>query len=121
MGIAYSVDLRARVVGAYDEGVTISEVEQRYRVSRRTVYRLLKRRRETGSIEPKPRSGGTEPKLAAHVEQVKEIVAQQPDATLEELRETLGIRVGISTIWRLLRDLKLTLKKSPSRRGTASA
>lgn len=121
MGIAYSIDLRERVVRAHDEGVTISELEQRYRVSKRTVYRLLERRRETGTIEPKPRSGGPKPRLMAHVEQVKKMIAQQPDATLEELRERLGIRVGISTIWRLLRELKLTLKKSPSRRGTASA
>lgn len=121
MGKPYSVDLRKRVVKAYDGGVKRVELVSRYGVSLRTVSRLLQRRRETGGIEPLHGKPGQKPKLTGHAEKLRKIVEQQPDATLEELREELGISVGISTLWRGLRDLGLTLKKSHSRRRTTAA
>lgn len=121
MGKPYSMDLRERVVKAYDEGVKPVELIKRYRLSLRTVGRLLQRRRETGGIEPLHGKPGQKPRLAGYAEPLRKIVEQQPDATLEELRRELGIQVGISTLWRALRDLKLTLKKSHSRRGATAA
>ena len=121
MGKPYSMDLRERVVKTYDGGVKPSELVERYQVSLRTVERLLQRRRETGSIAPLHGKPGPKRRLAEHVERLKKIVIQKPDATLQELREELGIRVGISTLWRGLRDLGLTLKKSHSRRGATAA
>ena len=59
--------------------------------------------------------------LAEHLDELQELVKKQPDATLEELRQELGISVGISTLWRGLRDLGITFKKSHPRRGTAEA
>ncbi len=59
---AYSMDLRERVVAACDEGFdTRAEVAERFSVSESWVRRLLQRRRETGSIAPKPRGGGKAP------------------------------------------------------------
>lgn len=121
MGKPYSVDLRERVVAAYDKGEKPPDLVRRYQVSLSTVYRLLGRRRETGSIEPLHGKPGPKPVLAEHVERLQKIVAKQPDATLEELRQELGISVGISTLWRGLKDLGLTLKKSHPRRGAATA
>ncbi len=120
MGKPYSMDLRERVVAAYDKGTKPEELERRYQVSLRTVQRLLERRRETGSIEPLHGKPGPKPVLDEHLPKLQELVKKQPDATLEELREELGIQVGISTLWRGLRDLGLTLKKSHPRRGAAT-
>ena len=121
MGKPYSVDLRERVVAAYDEGMKPTELAKRYRMSLRSVHRLLERRRETGSIEPLHGKPGPKLVLAEHMEKLQTVVGNKPDATLEELRQELGIQVGISTLWRGLRDLGLTFKKRHPRRGAATA
>ena len=54
---------------------------------------------------------GRKPKLKPHSAQLRQIVEDHPDATLEELRQKLPISVGLATLWRALRELKLTLKK----------
>ena len=56
---AYSNDLRQRVVAAYDahEG-TQEQVAARFAVSTSWVRKLLRQRRTTGSIEPRPHGGG---------------------------------------------------------------
>ena len=120
MGRPYSLDLRERVVTAYDEGGKPTELAKRYRISLRSVHRLLERRRETGSIEPLHGKPGPKPVLAEHLEKLQAVVSKKPDATLEELRAELGIQVGISTLWRGLRDLGMTFKKSHPRRGAAT-
>src|SRR3954469_6975262 len=59
---AYSTDLRQRVIAAYDarEG-TQDQVAVRFSVSVSWVRKLLRQRRHTGSIEPKPHGGGRAP------------------------------------------------------------
>ena len=49
----YSMDLRARVVRAWDESGDADEVATTFAVSRAWVHRLVQRRRETGSIAPR--------------------------------------------------------------------
>jgi transposase len=59
---AYSMDLRERVVAACDAGdATREQVAARFAVSVRWVRDLLGRRREAGSIAPRPRGGGRHP------------------------------------------------------------
>src|SRR5215472_5612524 len=59
---SYSIDLRERVVAACDRGEgTREQIARRFRVSVAWVYRLLARRRDTGSIAPKPHGGGQPP------------------------------------------------------------
>jgi transposase len=50
---AYSLDLRKRVLRAWDSGLDADSVAAKYEVSRAWVHRLVQRRRETGSIEPR--------------------------------------------------------------------
>ena len=58
MAEPYSQDLRERVVGAVDEGETREEAAERFGVSVRFVYDMLRLRRETGSLAPRPHAGG---------------------------------------------------------------
>ena len=59
---SYSIDLRERVVAACDRGEgTREQIAKRFCVSVAWVYRLLARRRDTGSIAPKPHGGGQPP------------------------------------------------------------
>jgi transposase len=120
---AYSMDLRERVVAACDEGIdTRAETAERFSVSESWIRRLLQRRRETGTIAPKPHGGGRSPAFAGEAAQrLREAVAADPDATLKELAAASGVACGTSAVDRTLKRLGITRKKSrggpPSRTG----
>jgi transposase len=121
---AYSTDLRSRILEDCDRGVSTREVATKYRVSESWVRRLKQRRRETGEIAPR-RSGTKQgPKWLIYAEDLQQLVNEQPDATLRELRERLGRNVSPQTLSRALRALQLTFKKKssapPSRTGQMS-
>ncbi len=110
---AYSADLRHRVLTDCDQGMTSPQVAAKYRVSASWVRRLKQRRRETGSIGPIPQRHGPLPKWLPHAPAIAGAVRRTPDATLEEHRTELGLDLGISTLWRAIDALGLTLKKKP--------
>ena len=116
---AYSMDLRQRVIAACDQKQTTKAVAQRFGVSAAWVRRLKQHRRERGDI--KPRTGGGSRGRKIDRDRLAELVKQQPDATLVELRDRLGVAVTPWAISKALRELKLTYKKSrftpPSRIG----
>ncbi|MDD5461656.1 MAG: hypothetical protein PHG00_08490 [Methylococcales bacterium] len=103
---AYSMDSRKRVIEACDEGQTIAQVVERFRVSTWFVEKLQQRRRESGTWVPKPHGGGRQPLLtSAHNETLRTLLTVQPDLTLEALRAQLGVKVHLSTLgYRLQRD-----------------
>jgi transposase len=111
---AYSLDLRTRVLADYDAGMTTQAIAEKYRISTKCVRDLRQLREETGQLSPRQGKTGPKPKLAEHAEQLATLVQEQPDATLEELQQRLPVRVGLSTIWRALVALGVTLKKSPA-------
>ncbi len=106
---AYSMDLRERVLADCDAGQTTKPVAEKYGVSRTWVRSLKQRRRETGEIAA--RKGGGRKRKIDRV-RLAELVREDPDATLAELRERLAIRCALSAIWTVLRELKVTFKKS---------
>lgn len=114
---AYAMDLRERVVRACDEGLeTREEIAERFDVSTSFIRKLLRRRRESGSIAPRPHAGGSKPSLNENdLKDVRTLVQEKPDATLEELCEGLaelgGKKVRIWTMCRALKKLKLPRKK----------
>ena len=117
----YSLDLRQKVVDAVDNHVgTYEEIALMFGVHVSFIYKLLRRRRETGDIAPAPHGGGARLILDdAALEVLGEIVYENPDATLEELRDYLRkktrIEVSAMTIWRGLEKLGITLKKKRAR------
>jgi len=120
---AYSMDLRERVVAACDaRDGTREQVAERFSVSVSWIRDLLRWRRETGSIAPKPRGGGRPPAFdAAAGERLRRAVRDDDDATLVELAEAAGVACCASAVHRALRRLGITRKKSrggrPSRTG----
>lgn len=112
---AYSTDLRVRVLADCDDGMKTKKVAKKHRVSPAWVRRLKQRRRETGSIAPKPHTVPP-PRWTARAEDIRRQVERTPDATLGELRDTLKLKISEPTLCRALQALKLTLKKSPAGR-----
>ena len=114
----YSMDLRERVVAACDAGDgTRQQIATRFSVSVAWIRDLMKRRRETGSIAPRPRGGGRTPAFdEAASARLREAVRTDADATLEELARKLGIACCPSAVHRALRRLGITRKISRSGR-----
>ena len=108
---AYSVDLRERVLTDLDEGMSKASLARKYRVSTRWIYKLQKQRDQTGDIKPRKGRDGPKRKLAEHTERLLQLVKDQPDATLAELRDQLGVTVSITTLWSTLKRLGVTFKK----------
>jgi len=114
---AYSLDLRQRVVEAYEQGKgSIAEVAEQFSVSTYFVKKMLRQWRQTNDLAPLPHGGGKPASLAArHRQLLKRKVKAQGDISLAELQQTLvdeeSLSVHLSTISRALSSLGLPRKK----------
>ena len=120
---AYSWDLRKRVAQACDNGMPVAAVATRFDVSVAWVYRLLQRRRATGSISPRKQTKFRHRALSSDEEvRLAFLITVQPDATLAELQRALPTRAALSTLWRAIDRLGITVKKNrPRRRSHVSS
>src|SRR5215216_3247880 len=107
----YSMDLRQRVWADCQAGLKTPAVAQKYSVSQSWVRRLKQRQKATGSIAPRPPSTGRPVVLAPHEARVRELVRDDPDATLAELRQRLGVAISLSALSEYLRRIELSFKK----------
>jgi transposase len=116
---AYSGDLRERVIEAVEhEGASRREAAERFGVSPSSGVKWLQRWHETGSAAAKPRGGSVSP-LEDHAAVILELVAEQPDLTLEEtLAELLKrrIRTSQSSLSRFFARHGIPFKKKPASR-----
>jgi transposase len=109
---AYSLDLRKRVLRAWDRGMGAEAVAATDDVSRAWVHRLVQRRRETGSKEPRQQTKFRARALSSEQEaRLVNLITARPDATLAELREALPTTAGLTTLWRAIDRLGLTVKR----------
>jgi transposase len=112
---AYPTKVREQVLNAYEQGMKSKEIAERFGVGRAWCRGIKQRLRERGLRGVIVQKHGPDPIFdPARREQLAVLVSQRPDATLEELKAKLDMPVSISTIWRTLADMKLTLKKSRS-------
>jgi transposase len=116
----YSMDLRERVARAWDLSGDAEEVAATFGVSRAWVHRLIQRRRETGSIAPRTQTKFRSRVLAGQQDRLAALITARPDATLAELRDALPTSAALSTLWREIDLLGLTVKKNRTRRRTAA-
>ena len=124
MPAPYSLDLRTRILADSDRGLTTRAVATKYAVCESWVRRLKQRRRETGEVGPRPAAPGPKPSWDGYADRLQAAVADTPDATLQELRDRLALTVALSTLWRAVAALGLSVKKKssgrPSRTGRTS-
>ena len=115
-----SMDLRERILASHDaKDGTRQEIANRFRVSLGMVKKLLLQRRKTGDIRPLHKNAGRKPMITlAHRRQIKMLLNEQPDMTLSELRDALGLSCSLPAIHYVLADMDLTFKKRRS--GPAS-
>ena len=119
---AYSLDLRKRVVRACDSGMPAAAVAVRFEVSVAWVYRLVQRRRETGTIAPRKQTKFRGRALSSDEEvRLVALITARPDATLAELQQALPTHAALSTLWRTIDRFGLTVKKIGTRRRTTTS
>ena len=115
---AYSLDLRQRVVRAYEQGHgSIAEIAEQFSVSTGFVKKMLRQWRSTGDLSPLPHGGGKPSSLPDALRQkLRRKVRQQDDISLAELQgflhEEEQTSVHLSTVSRALKELGLPRKKS---------
>src|SRR6476660_8567709 len=114
----YSVDLRKRVIKAFDASGDAVEVAATFQVSRAWVHRLIQRRRETGTIAPRKPTKFRSRVLAGQEARLAALITARPDATLAELRDALPTTAALSTLWLEIDRLRVTVKKNRTRRRT---
>jgi transposase len=105
----YSKDLRLRVLSAADAGTSREQVAKTFSVSMPTIKRWLKRRRETGDVQPRAIPGRPPRKGALLKEWLPKHLEANDDLTLEEhseaFEEHFRQRVSTSTVGRAICEL----------------
>jgi transposase len=96
----YPIELRRRVLDAVDNNFgTQRKIANTFSVSAIWIRKLLQRRRETGSIEPLPRTQGRKPAFrGSDLTQLNDFVKKHSDATLEEIKEHFSSKVNCSLV-----------------------
>ena len=110
------MDLRERVIRAYDQKVgTQEQIAELFGVSVPWIKKLLRQRRQTGTIAPKAHGGGWTPKFSGRkLDKLKRLVEQDGDATLQELLDRSGVAASLMAVHRALKRLGCRRKKSRS-------
>ena len=122
MPVAYSNDLRRKLLEAYEEGQgTLEELAERFSVSEGWAKKISAVYNRTQKMErPAGAKRGRESRVTAEVEEyLRKVVTSKPDSTLEELRTRLNqdkqVQISIGWLWLVLRRLGLSFKKNSAR------
>jgi transposase len=119
MGMAdHSLDLKRRLVEAYRSGKsgTYAATAALFGVGEASVSRLLRRYRETGDVQQKPR-GGNNPRRIDLAWLRQQLEAKPDDRLIDRIEaweKESGVRVAIGTMWFAVRDCGWTHKKRPT-------
>lgn len=110
---AYPLRLRTRIIELYEAGKQTREIAGMLGTCRSGTRRIRQVLRERHTLEPlRPQTGPKSGLSDQRAAQLRELVAADPDATREELRQRMDLSVDVRTIGRWLAKLGLVLKKS---------
>jgi transposase len=125
MAKGYSKDMRVRAVSIVESGESAREAGRLLDVSASTAIRWIDRWTTTGSVEAKPGTGYTRSPLEKHRQWLLDLVAAEPDLTLEEIGARLGskkkLKTATSSVWRFYERHGISFKKNTARRRAGSA
>lgn len=105
-------ETRLLLLKAIESGTKVSDAAKAYCVNRSTVTRLIRQMKETGSVEPKTYLRGRKPSLSeADLQTIDNLLQEQPDITINEIKETLNLTVCEETIRKAVLKLGYVYKK----------
>jgi transposase len=110
--MALSLDLRQRIVKAYENGEgSIRQLAKRFAPGSASIFRILKRYRQKVELHPKSPPGRTPLIDENGLNLIGKFLQKDNDATLQELCDSFaqktGMRVQIVTMHRACQRLKL--------------
>lgn len=108
-----SMDLRNRIVSAYESGEGSYRVlAARFSVSKAVVGKLVRQSRSLGTLESQVHLRGRKRLISGEKEeQLQQHVDEHPDATLEERIGDLGLNCCVNTMWQSLKRMGQSFKK----------
>jgi transposase len=125
MALGYSKDLRVRAVSIVEAGESAREAARLLSIGASTAIRWIERWTRTGSVDAKPGTGHSRSPLEKHRQWLLDLIAAEPDLTLEEIRTRLRSvkkhKAGIGSIWRFYERHDITFKKNSARRRAGSS
>jgi transposase len=117
MAEAYSVELRERVVAAFEAGEgSYAEIGDRFAVGEATVKRWVRLKRARGDVLPSPKGGGTPSGISG--DEIAEILSMLGDPTAGEMTATFNrsrrprARIHVSSMKRALHRHGYVVKKN---------
>ncbi len=114
MAKGHSIDLRERVVGTLDEGLSKRAAHHLFHISRSTIDHWLALREQTGSLAPRPMRRTRSCQLEGAV--FEEFAVRHAHSTLGEMavawHQEKGVLLSAMSFSRALRSLGWTRKKS---------
>lgn len=109
-----SQDLRERIVAAYEaEEGSYEVIAARFKVGPTVVGKLVRQKRELGTLESQVHRRGRKPAVSGETEvALRKHLEEHPDATVLERRDALGLTCSEKTLWQTLRKMGWRFKKS---------
>lgn len=111
---SYPVEYRQRVIDLHGQGWSTREIREALGVSRAWVDSIKRLHAAGQPLAPKSRANHRSSLATRQGNRIQARVAEHPGTTLVELKRDLGLTESIWAIWKALRALGLSLKKSPS-------
>ncbi|MBR5313286.1 MAG: helix-turn-helix domain-containing protein [Clostridia bacterium] len=103
---------RLLLLKAIENGIKVTDVAKAYCVDRSTVNRLIRQMKETGSIEPKTYLRGRKTSITEEdLQNIDNLLKEQPDLTIREIKETLNLSVCEKTVRKAVLKLGYVYKK----------
>jgi transposase len=123
MARPYSQDIRERVVARVEGGASRREAAEHFDICPSSAIKWVQRVEKTGSCAAKP-SGGSVSPLDRRKKELLALIAETPDATLDEIVSAMHRRKipgSRTSLWRFLDRHKITLKKNSARERARAA
>ena len=115
MGKPYSLDLRERVVGAIEDGLSTRQAAARFSIGIATAGTWSRLKRSQGDVRLARQGKPKGSVLDAHAAFILGTLREQPDLTLDEMVERLAaecdVRVVRTAVWKFLDRHDMTHKK----------
>lgn len=111
---ALSLDLRERIVEAYESGEGSYEtIAERFSVGPTVVGNFVRQKRDLGTLAPQVHRRGRKPAVSDEKKiELRHHLEEHPDATVLERRDALGLHCSEKTMWQTLRKMGWRFKKS---------
>jgi len=110
----FTEDFRERIVAAYEAGgASFEAVGRRFTVSGKVVAKLVRQKRELGTLTPLVHRRGRKAAVSGQKkEELRQHLEAHPDATVVERIDALGLKCSEKTLWQTLRKMGWRFKKS---------